>query len=122
MRPRQLISFLLSLFVMFATFPANMALASSAEASSGPAACHGAKAANTDSFAALHDADLHEQHERDAPASAQVQHACCTVVGILPLMAFSPLIPGAQEIIPFRPSLRLAASITGVYRPPRQNA
>jgi hypothetical protein len=47
---------------------------------------------------------------------------CSGFAGLFSLMATSPVIPGLQEAIPFRASLRLDARATGIYHPPRHNA
>jgi hypothetical protein len=117
MRSRRLVSLLLAVFVMFATFPDNMALAFGAEEAAGShamASCHEAMAADVGSLS----------HDHDAPVDApQAQHGCCAgFMGILSPAVRSPVIPGAREAIAFSPSLHLSTRITGIYRPPRQNA
>ncbi|MDR0717186.1 MAG: hypothetical protein LBF50_07210 [Azoarcus sp.] len=128
MRARKLFSFLLAFFFLFATFPGGMAFAAGAgdaDGSHAMAACHEAMALDADSAAAAHDADSHARHGPDAPAGAgaQTQHGCCVGFAcIVSLTELSLSLKGARETIAFRPSLRLAARITGIYRPPRQNA
>ncbi|MDR2260940.1 MAG: hypothetical protein LBE06_08465 [Azoarcus sp.] len=126
MRSRKLLSFLLAFFFLFATFPGGMAFAAGTRDATGShamAACHESMALDADS-AAAHDTGPHARHGSDAPAGAQPQHGCCAGFAcIVSLTELSPLpMDGAKEPIAFRPVLRLAARITGIYRPPRQNA
>jgi hypothetical protein len=148
MRPCRFLSLLLAFLVLFASFPDGMALASGAkdraDSHTLSAACH--ESMTTDAGASIphhgHDAgsSLHGQH--DAPMAAQAQHddcssaashdcfntgcasvaGCSGFAGMLSLASFSPALPGAQEAIPFRASLRLDARVTGIYHPPRQHA
>jgi hypothetical protein len=121
MRLRRFLSFLLAFLVMLATFPSNMAFAFGASDASGTpamAGCHESMTANMDS--AAHDTTTHEQHGHDAPVGAQAQHGCCAgFVGIVSLTELFLPMESAREITAFRPSLRLAASMASIYRPPR---
>jgi hypothetical protein len=150
MRPPKFFFFLLAFFVAFAAFPGGMAVASGAKDTAGShtlsAACHD-ESMTADAGASMlhhgHDAgsSLHGQH--DAPMAAQAQQGdcsgsashdcfnagCASVAGcsgfagmLFSLAAFSPVLPGAREVIPFQTSLRLDARVSGIYHPPRQHA
>lgn len=124
-RARKILSFLLVLSVMSATFPGSAALAFATTGGGGPhimEGCHEAMTAHADAHG--QDAASHgQQHDRDDTDSPQSRHDCCTgFVGLVSPTGFFPLLHGARETPLFRPSLRLAANMTGIYRPPRQHS
>ncbi|MDR2788846.1 MAG: hypothetical protein LBD06_10935 [Candidatus Accumulibacter sp.] len=124
--------FLLAFFVLFAAFPGGMAFASGMKGMTGASAamtmtCHESMTADADASSMTphhgHAADAGQQGDDPVSADSQSPSDCCvSFAGILSMTVFSPMLPGAREAIAFSPSLRLAARVAGIYRPPRQYA